>query len=60
MKYLFGSSKSVGRAGYIAAVKRTGIGSFNGRLSSLTAHELAGFSIRGALDSINLDAKEVD
>lgn len=60
MKYLFGTSKNVGRSVYIAAAKRTPIGSFNGRLSSFSAPELAGFAIRGALDSINLDAKEVE
>lgn len=60
MKYLFGTSKHAGRSVYIAAAKRTAIGAFNGRLSSFSATELAGFAIRGALDSINLDAKEVD
>lgn len=37
MKYLFGTSKNVGRSVYIAAAKRTPIGSFNGRLSSFSA-----------------------
>jgi len=60
MRYCFSSSKNIGRSVYIAAAKRTPIGAFNGRLSGFTAPELAGFAIRGALDSINLDAKEVD
>lgn len=60
MKYLFSTSKNFGRSVYIVAAKRTPIGSFNGRLSSFGAVELGGHAIRGALDSINLDAKEVD
>lgn len=59
MKYLYGTAKSI-RPVYIVAAKRTAIGAFNGRLSSFTAPELGGFAIRGALDSINLDPKEVD
>ena len=60
MKFLFSTSKVIGRPVYIVAAKRTAIGAFNGRLSSFTAPELGGFAIRGALDSINLDPKEVD
>jgi acetyl-CoA C-acetyltransferase len=60
MKYLFSQSKNVGRAVYIVAAKRTAIGAFNGKLSSFSATELGGHAIRGALDSINLDPKEVD
>jgi acetyl-CoA C-acetyltransferase len=57
MKYLFSSSKNIGRSVYIVAAKRTAIGSFNGQLSSFSATDLGGFAVRGALDSINLDAK---
>lgn len=60
MKYLFSNSKAIGKAVYIVGVKRTPIGSFNGRLSSFTGVELGEFAIRGALDSINLNPKEVD
>jgi len=60
MKYLFATSKNIGRSVYIVAAKRTAIGSFNGKLSSFTAAELGGFAVKGALDSINLDPKEVD
>jgi len=60
MKYLFSTSKSFGRSVYIVAAKRTPIGSFNGKLSAFGAVELGGYAVRGALDSINLDAKEVD
>lgn len=45
---------------YIVAAKRTAIGSFTGKLSSLSATKLGGFAIKGALDSINLNAKHVD
>jgi len=37
MKYLFSTSKPLGRAVYIVAAKRTPIGSFNGKLSSFQA-----------------------
>lgn len=60
MKYLFSSSQSIGRSVYIVAAKRTAVGSFNGRLSSFSGVELGGHAIRGALDSINLDPKEVN
>lgn len=60
MKYLFSTSKNFGRSVYIVAAKRTCIGSFNSKLSSFGAIELGGHAIRGALESINLDPKEVD
>lgn len=60
MKYLFSNSKSIGRSVYIVAAKRTAIGSFNSRLSSFPAVELGEHAVRGALDSINLNPKEVD
>lgn len=60
MRYAFSSVKSVGRDVFIVAAKRTPIGSFMGKLSSFTAPQLGGFAIRGALESINLDPKEVD
>lgn len=60
MRFLFSSSKSIGRPVYIVAAKRTAIGAFNGKLSAFTAPELGGYAIRGALDSINLSPKEVD
>jgi len=45
---------------YIVAAKRTPIGSFLGKLSNFTAPQLGGFAIKGALESINLNPKEVD
>jgi acetyl-CoA C-acetyltransferase len=60
MKYLFSNSKALGRAVYIVAARRTPIGSFNGRLSSFHASELGEFAIKGALESINLNPKEID
>jgi acetyl-CoA C-acetyltransferase len=45
---------------YIVAAKRTPIGSFLGKLSPLSAIKLGGFAVRGALESINLNPKEVD
>lgn len=45
---------------YIVAAKRTPIGSFLGRISHLQAPELGGIAIKGALDSIKLNPKEVD
>lgn len=60
MKFLFSTSKILSRPVYIVAAKRTAIGAFNGGLSSFTAPELGGYAIRGALNSINLDPKEVD
>jgi acetyl-CoA C-acetyltransferase len=52
--------KNIGRAVYILAARRTAVGCFNGKLSSFTASELGGFAIRGSIDSINLDPKEID
>lgn len=60
IKFLFSTSKAIGRPVYIVAAKRTAIGAFNGRLSSFAAPELGGLAVRGAIDSINLDPKEVD
>ena len=45
---------------YIVAAKRTPIGSFLGKLSNFSATQLGGFAIKGALESINLNPKEVD
>jgi acetyl-CoA C-acetyltransferase len=60
MKFAFSSSKSIGNAVYIVAAKRTPIGSFLGKLSGFSAPELGGFAIKGAIESIKLNAKEVD
>ena len=60
MKYLFSNSKILGRSVYIVAAKRTPIGSFNGKLSSFAGVELSEFATRAALESINLNPKEVD
>ena len=60
MKHFFSSTKSIGRSVYIVAGKRTPIGSFNGRLSSFQAVELGEFAVKGALESINLNPKEID
>ncbi len=48
------------RSVYIVAAKRTPIGSFLGKLSNFNAPQLGGFAIKGALESINLNPKEVD
>lgn len=45
---------------YIVAAKRTAIGSFLGKISNFTGPQLGGFAIKGALESINLNPKEVD
>jgi acetyl-CoA C-acetyltransferase len=45
---------------YIVAAKRTPIGSFLGKLSNFTGTQLGGFVVKGALESINLNPKEVD
>ena len=45
---------------YIVAAKRTAIGSFLGKLSNFSATQLGGFAVKGALESINLNPKEVD
>ena len=45
---------------YIAGAKRTPIGSFLGALSTVPAPKLGAIAIKGALEKINLDPKEVD
>jgi len=45
---------------YIVAAVRTPIGSFNGSLSSVLTGKLGAAAIKGALDKIKLDGKEVD
>lgn len=57
IKYAFSSR---GRDVYIVAARRTPIGAFNGKLAGFQAPELGGFAIKGALDSIKLNPKEVD
>ncbi|MBT0810663.1 acetyl-CoA C-acyltransferase [Litoribacter ruber] len=44
---------------YIIAAVRTPLGSFGGKLSSLTAVELGSIAIKGALAKVGLDPKEV-
>jgi acetyl-CoA C-acetyltransferase len=44
---------------YIVAAVRTPMGSFNGALSSVPAPQLGATAIKGALDKIKLDGKEV-
>jgi acetyl-CoA C-acetyltransferase len=44
----------------IAAAARTAVGSFNGALSSVAAHELGAAAITGALARAKVDASEVD
>ncbi len=44
---------------FIAAAVRTPIGSFGGVLSSLSATQLGSAAIKGALEKINVDPKEV-
>ncbi len=44
----------------IVAVARTPIGSFMGSLSTISAPELGAIAIKGALQKINLNPKEVD
>ena len=57
----FSSAKyTPGNAVYIVAAKRTPIAAFMGKLSNLQAPEIAGAAIKGALDSINLNPKEVE
>ena len=55
-KFAFSSQKPV----YIVAGKRTPIGTFLGKLSNIKATELGSIAIKGALNSINLDAVNVD
>jgi acetyl-CoA C-acetyltransferase len=45
---------------YIVAAVRTPIGSFGGALSSLTATQLGGIVIKGALDKIKVDPALID
>ncbi|MBC7861625.1 MAG: acetyl-CoA C-acyltransferase [Bacteroidia bacterium] len=45
---------------YIVAAVRTAIGTFNGALSSVSAGKLGAAAIKGALDKIKLDVKEVN
>jgi acetyl-CoA C-acetyltransferase len=44
---------------YIVAAVRTPLGSFGGKLSSLTAVELGSIAIKGALSKAGVDSKEV-
>ena len=44
----------------IVAAKRTPMGSFGGSLSSIPATKLGALAIKGALESIDLDAKNID
>ncbi len=44
---------------YIVAAVRTPIGSFGGSLSSLTAVQLGAIAVKGAMQTINLDPKQV-
>ncbi len=44
----------------IVSAARTPVGSFNGALSSLPAHELGAVAIRAAVERAKIDAKEVD
>ncbi|MEQ8909920.1 MAG: acetyl-CoA C-acyltransferase [Vicingaceae bacterium] len=44
---------------YIVSAVRTPMGSFNGTLSSISAPKLGATAIKGALDKISLDKKEV-
>ncbi len=44
---------------YIVAAKRTAMGSFNGSLSNIPAPRLGAAAIKGAMESIGLDTKEV-
>jgi acetyl-CoA C-acetyltransferase len=44
---------------YIVAAVRTPIGSFGGSLSSLTAVQLGAIAVKGAMQKINLDQKQV-
>ncbi|KAJ7342155.1 hypothetical protein JRQ81_009246 [Phrynocephalus forsythii] len=48
-----------GEAVVLVAAARTPIGSFNGALSSLHAHELASIAIKEVLKRANIDPKEV-
>jgi acetyl-CoA C-acetyltransferase len=45
---------------YIVAAVRTPLGSFNGMFSSISATQLGAAAIKGAMDKINLDPKEIN
>lgn len=45
---------------YIVSAVRTPIGSFNGKLSSVSATRLGATAIKGAIDKAGIDPKEVD
>jgi len=45
---------------YIVSAVRTPLGSFGGKLASLSAVELGSIAIKGALEKIGLDPKEVE
>ena len=45
---------------FIVAAVRTPIGSFGGSLSSLTATQLGGIAIKGAIDKLQLDTNLID
>lgn len=53
-------SKLLGKPAYIVAGKRTPIGAFLGKLSRVPATQLGAIAIKAALDSINLNGKDVD
>lgn len=44
----------------IAAASRTPVGSFNGALASLPAHELGAIAIKAALEQAGVPAADVD
>ncbi|MBW3696089.1 acetyl-CoA C-acetyltransferase [Vibrio sp. T187] len=45
---------------FIVAAKRTPLGSFTGTLKDITAGDLAGVAIKGAMDSVDLPAELID
>ena len=45
---------------FIVAAKRTPIGAFTGSLKNITAGELAGVAIKGALESVDLSLDAID
>jgi len=60
---LFESNREMGMAAsdiVIASAKRTAVGSFNGALASLPAHELGVAAITGALKAAKVEPAEVD
>lgn len=57
----FSSGKNIfGKPAYIVAAKRTPIGAFLGKLSTLTAPELGAISIKAALESVKISPDKVD